>query len=265
VKPVSFSDILYDKRDGVATITINRPAVLNAMRVQTIDEMILALDDLGSDRTVGAAILTGTGTKAFSTGGDHKERIVTGHERSASGREARTLTLYSMIRDTPKPIIAAVNGYAIGGGNVLHVLCDLTIASENAVFGQVGPRVGSFDAGFGTAYLARVVGEKRARELWYLCHRYSADDALRMGLVNKVVPATMLMEEAKVWAREIVEKSPTAIAFLKHSFNVDTASFAGVALMGFAALDLYQESEEGREGTLAFNEKRPVDFSRFRR
>jgi naphthoate synthase len=216
---------------------------------------------------VGAVILTGSGDRAFSAGGDQKERNSTGagHERDESGKEMRSLDLYTAMREIPKPVIAAVNGYAIGGGHVLHVLCDLTIASESAIFGQVGPRVGSFDAGFGTVYLARIVGEKKAREIWYLCHRYSAQEALEMGLVNKVVAPEALMDEARAWGREIAEKSPTALRFLKQSFNADTASVSGISAMAFSALELYQDTDEALEGMNAFQEKRAVDFAAHRR
>jgi len=263
---MDYEDILYDVSDGIATVTINRPDRLNAFRVQTVDELIHVFRQAELDRRVGAIVLTGAGDRAFSAGGDQKERKDTGggHERDASGKEMRSLELYTVMRDVPKPIIAAVNGYAIGGGHVLHVLCDLTIASETAVFGQVGPRVGSFDAGFGSAYLARVVGEKRAREIWYLCRRYDAEQALQMGLVNAVVAPDQLLTEARRWAAEIVEKSPTAIRFLKQSFNADTASVAGVSALTFSALELYQDTPEAHEGMNAFQEKRPVDFGAFR-
>ncbi|WP_193044697.1 enoyl-CoA hydratase-related protein [Mycolicibacterium baixiangningiae] len=262
----NFDDVLYDVSDGIATITINRPEVLNAFRVKTVNELISAFRLADSDPRVGAIILTGAGDRAFSAGGDQKERQHTGQERDVeTGELARDQDLHAAIRGAGKPVIAAVNGYAIGGGHVLHVLCDLSIASENAIFGQVGPKVGSFDAGLGTIYLARVVGEKRAREMWYLCRRYSAQEALDMNLVNKVVPLESLMDEARAWAAEIVEKSPTAIRFLKHSFNSDTASATGTSAMAFAALELYQMTDEATEGNRAFNEKRPVDYAPYRR
>jgi naphthoate synthase len=263
---MEFEDIIYSVDQGVATITINRPDRLNAFRVQTVDELIAAFRKAELDRRVSAIILTGAGDRAFSAGGDQKERKQTGggHERDETGKEMRSLDLYTAMRDVPKPIIAAVNGYAIGGGHVLHVLCDLSIASETAIFGQVGPRVGSFDAGFGTVYLARVVGEKRAREIWYLCRRYTAHEALQMGLVNAVVSPERLMDEAREWAREIVEKSPTAIRFLKQSFNADTAAVAGVSALAFTALELYQDTPEAHEGMNAFQEKRAVNFAQFR-
>jgi dihydroxynaphthoic acid synthetase len=263
---MDYTDILYEVEDGIATITINRPDRLNAFRVHTVDELIDAFRSAEIDRRVGAVIFTGSGDRAFSAGGDQKERKDTGdgHERDASGKEMRSLELYTAMRDCPKPIIAAVNGYAIGGGHVLHVLCDLTIASETAVFGQVGPQVGSFDAGFGTVFLARVVGEKRAREIWYLNRRYDAQQALAMGLVNAVVPPVELMDVARRWAAEIVAKSPTAIRFLKQSFNADTAGVAGVSAIAFSALELFQDTPEAHEGMNAFQDKRPVDFAPFR-
>jgi naphthoate synthase len=263
---MNFDDITYEVSDGIATVTINRPDVLNAFRVKTVDELIQAFRRAELDSAVGAVIFTGAGDRAFSAGGDQNERKSTGggHERDETGKEMRSVDLYMAMRDLPKPIIAAVNGYAIGGGHVLHVLCDLTIASETAVFGQVGPRVGSFDAGFGTVCLARAIGEKRAREMWYLCRRYTAEQALEMGLVNTVVPADQLQAEARAWAGEIVDKSPTAIRFLKQSFNADTASVSGISALTFSALELYQDTEEAHEGMNAFQEKREVDFGRYR-
>ncbi|MEA2623416.1 MAG: hypothetical protein QOH61_2326 [Chloroflexota bacterium] len=264
-EPQGYEDILYEKDAGIATITINRPDRMNSFRAKTTHELVRALHAAWHDPQVGAVILTGAGDRAFCAGGDMKERRATGHERDAeTGQDADTIGLYDAIRNIPKPVIAAVNGFAIGGGHVIHVLCDLSIASETARFGQVGPRVGSFDAGYGTVYLARVVGEKKAREMWYLCHQYSAQEALDMGLVNKVVPQAELMDEARQWAREIVEKSPTAIKFLKYSFNADTASAGGLSTMAMSALELYLDTDEAREGMLAFNEKRPVDFTPYR-
>ena len=261
-----FEDILYAVENQVAIITINRPEVLNAFRVKTVNELIHAFRLADADPNVAAIIFTGAGDRAFSAGGDQKEREHTGHERDVlTGEAARDMELHAAIRNTGKPVIAAVNGYAIGGGHVLHVLCDISLASENAIFGQVGPKVGSFDAGYGTIVLARVIGEKRAREMWYFCRRYNAQEAYDMGLVNKVVPADQLMTEAKSWAAELVDKSPTALKFLKFSFNTDTAQAGGISSMAFAALDLYQDSDEAREGNAAFNEKRPVDYSPYRR
>lgn len=261
-----FEDVLYEVADGIATITINRPEVLNAFRVKTVNELISAFKRADLDPQVGAIIFTGSGDRAFSAGGDQKEREHSGHERDVeTGELARDQDLHAVMRGTGKPIIAAVNGFAIGGGNVLHVLCDVSIAADNAVFGQVGPKVGSFDAGYGTIYLARVVGEKKAREMWYFTRKYNAAEALEMGLVNKVVPAKELMTVAREWASELLEKSPTALKFVKYSFNSDTASAAGMSAVAFAALELYQDTEEATEGNRAFNEKRQVDYAPYRR
>ena len=264
---MKFEDILYEAAEGIATITINRPRVLNAFRAETVDEMVDAFKDAWADRTVGVVILTGAGERAFCVGGDQSVRTQGGY----GGKQARSdigldvEDLHAIIREIPKPVIAAVNGYAIGGGQVLHVLCDLSIAADTARLGQVGPKVGSVDPGFGTAYLARVVGEKRAREIWYLCRQYSAQDALAMGLVNHVVPAERLIDEARAWAREILAMSPTAIKLAKASFNADTDHIKGIGALGMSALALYYQSEEAAEGHRAFTERRPPDFARFRR
>ncbi len=266
---MAYRDILYDKRDGVATITINRPQVLNAFRAETVEEMLLAMRDAEDDRDIGVVVLAGAGDRAFCAGGDNSARA-TGGEASA-GYGGRGLVglpieeLHSAIRDSRKPVIAKVQGYAIGGGNVLATLCDLTIASEKAVFGQVGPRVGSVDPGWGTAYLARLVGEKRAREIWFLCRRYTAAEAYEMGLVNKVVPADRLDAEVEAWCREILALSPTAIAIAKRSFNADSENIKGIGALGFEALALYYDTDEAKEGTQAFLEKRPADFRRRRK
>jgi 2-ketocyclohexanecarboxyl-CoA hydrolase len=264
---MQFEDLLYEAADGIATITINRPKVLNAFRAETVDELVEAFKAAWADRTVGVVILTGAGDRAFCVGGDQSIRTQAGYE----GKRARSdigldiEDVHAIIREIPKPVIAAVNGYAIGGGHVLHVLCDLSIAADTARFGQVGPRVGSVDPGFGTAYLARVVGEKRAREIWLLCRQYSAEQALAMGLVNHVVPAAHLMEEARAWAREILALSPTAIKLAKASFNADTDHIKGFSALGMSALALYYSSDEAMEGRNAFSERRPPDFARFRR
>jgi len=260
---MDYSDILYDVTDGVATITINRPDKLNAFRGQTCEELIDALQRAGWDRAVGVIVLTGAGGKAFCTGGDQSA-----HEGGYDGRGTIGLPmeeLHTALRDAPKPVIAKVRGYAIGGGNVLATLCDLTIAGESAQFGQVGPKVGSVDPGFGTAYLAAVVGEKRARELWYLCRRYSAQEAWQMGLVNKVVPDEELDTEVAAWCAELVQRSPTAIALAKRSFNAATEHIRGISSLGMQALALYYETDESREGGEAFRERRPPDFRKFRR
>jgi naphthoate synthase len=259
-----FTDIRYQVNDGVATITINRPERYNALRGRTVDELLASFKYAWVDRSVGAVILSGAGDKAFCTGGDQKERAEKGNYGETETGMFEIESLHKMIRAIPKPVIAAVNGFAIGGGHVLHVLCDLSIASESARFGQVGPRVGSFDAGFGSAYLARVVGEKRAREIWFLCEQYDATTAERWGLVNRVVPAEKLMATAMEWAKKVVALSPTAIKALKHSFNADSDHIMGIQSLAFDVLDLYTETDESKEGGKAFTEKRPPDFSPYR-
>jgi len=258
---MTYEDVLFDLTDGVARITINRPAVMNAFRGKTCDELIDAFNRAGWDKSVGVIVLAGAGERAFCTGGDQSA-----HEGQYDGRGMIGLPveeLHAVIRDVPKPVIARVQGYAIGGGNVLATLCDFTIASDKAVFGQVGPKVGSVDPGFGTAYLARVVGEKKAREIWYLCRRYSAAEALSFGLVNTVVPHVELDAEVARWCAEILERSPTAIAIAKRSFNADSDSIRGIAAMGMQSLSLYYQTEESREGVRAFVEKRKPDFRRY--
>ena len=259
---MDYQDILYSEADGVARITINRENVLNAFRAQTCEEMIHALQRAGWDRSVGVIVLTGAGDRAFCTGGDQSSHG-TGDGAGYGGRGAIGLPveeLQSLIRDVPKPVIARVNGYAIGGGNVLVTLCDLAIASDKASFGQVGPKVGSVDPGWGTAYLARVVGEKKAREIWYLCRRYPAAEALAMGLVNAVVPHAELDAEVARWCAEIMAKSPTALALAKRSFNMDSESIRAIGAMGFEALAMFYDTEEAKEGVRAFKEKRPPLF-----
>ncbi|NMH97861.1 enoyl-CoA hydratase-related protein [Pseudonocardia acidicola] len=258
-----YEDIDYTVEDSTAVITINRPHRYNAFRGRTVEELIAAFRRAWADRAVRAVILTGAGEKAFCTGGDVKQRAETGDYGPTESGLFEIDYLHRLIRDIPKPVIAAVNGLAIGGGHVLHVLCDVTIAADTARFGQAGPRVASFDAGFGTTYLARVVGEKRAREIWYWCRQYDAETAERWGLVNKIVPQAELLDEAKAWAREVAEKSPTALKFLKHSFNTDTEHQAGLANMASAGLELVVASAEGHEGANAFAEKRSPDFSKF--
>jgi 2-ketocyclohexanecarboxyl-CoA hydrolase len=253
-----YKDILFELHDGVARITINRPEKYNAFTAATCEELIDAFRRAGSDKSVAVIVLAGAGDRAFCTGADQSA-----HEGSYGGRGTIGLPideLQSLIRDVPKPVIARVQGFAIGGGNVLATLCDLTIASDNAVFGQVGPKVGSVDPGFGTAYLARLVGEKRAREIWYLCRRYSAKEALDMGLVNAVVAADKLDEEIDKWCAEIKERSPTAIAIAKRSFNADSEQLRAVSALGFEALALFYQTEESKEGGRAFREKRPPRF-----
>jgi len=260
---MAYEDILYEAREGVAWITINRPAVRNAFRTRTVGELIAAFRAAWGDPDVGVVVLTGAGDKAFSSGGDQRERSEGGYGGAGIGMDVHGL--HGVIRAIPKPVIAMVNGYAIGGGHVLHVLCDLSIAADSAIFGQTGPRVGSVDPGFGTAYLARVVGEKKAREIWYLCRQYSAGEALAMGLVNRVVPAAELRAETERWCRELLEKSPTALRLAKQSFNADTEHIAGITELGFSALELYYQTEEALEGRNAFLEKRPPRFRKPRR
>jgi len=245
------TDVLYEKRNGTAWITINRPERRNAFRAQTVRELIACVRDAWHDRNIGVAVLTGAGDKAFCSGGDQKEGY--------AGLDEVT-TLHTVLRNIPKPVIAMVNGYAIGGGHVLHVVCDLSIAADTAIFGQTGPRVGSVDPGFGTAYLARVVGEKKAREIWYLCRQYGAAEALTMGLVNKVVPAAQLRAEVEAWCADILAKSPMALRLAKQSFNADTDHIHGIGGLGFSAVELYYDSAEAKEGKQAFLEKRDPDF-----
>jgi 2-ketocyclohexanecarboxyl-CoA hydrolase len=256
---MDYEDITYEVRpEGVARITINRPDKYNAFRAQTVEELIHAFQKAGWDRAIGVIVLAGAGEKAFCTGGDQSA-----HEGQYDGRGTIGLPideLQSLIRDVPKPVIAKVQGFAIGGGNVLATICDLTIASEKAQFGQVGPKVGSVDPGFGTAYLARIVGEKKAREIWYLCRRYSAAEAQAMGLVNAVVPHEALDDEVDRWCAELMQMSPGAIALAKRSFNADTESIRGISSMGMHALSLYYDTEESKEGGKAFREKRKPDF-----
>ncbi|MFA8438545.1 1,4-dihydroxy-2-naphthoyl-CoA synthase [Pueribacillus sp. YX66] len=265
---MAYTDILYEKVNGMAIITINRPQVYNAFRPKTVRELIDAFRDAWDDNKIGVVVLTGTGDKAFCVGGDQKDRGDDGYSEESgltNGIGLEVETLHSAIRNIPKPVIAAVNGYAIGGGHVLHVVCDLTIASDQARFGQVGPKVGSYDAGFGSAYLARVIGEKKAREIWFLCEQYGAEEAKEMGLVNKVVPHEKLIEETKIWCEKILDKSPTALKMLKYSFNADSAHIEGITQLSMGSLVMYYSSEEALEGRNAFIEKRPVNFRKYRR
>jgi len=259
---VTYEDILYEERDGAAWIIINRPKVYNAFRAKTCDELTHALRRAGWNREIGVIVLGGAGDKAFCTGGDQSD-----HDGAYQGTGTIGLPIedvHSAIRDVPVPVIARVQGYSIGGGNVLATLCDFTIASESAKFGQVGPKVGSVDPGWGTAYLARVVGEKKAREMWYLCRQYTAQQALEMGLVNAVVPDEELDAEIERWCAEIMERSPTAIAIAKRSFNADSESIRAVGALGFEALALFYETEESKEGGNAFREKRKPEFRKKR-
>ncbi|WP_298352973.1 1,4-dihydroxy-2-naphthoyl-CoA synthase [Rhodoblastus sp.] len=262
----AFEDILYDKAEGVGRITINRPHRRNAFRPETLDEIMTALQMARADADIGVVILTGAGTEAFCSGGDQKVRGDDGGYRDAEGvNHLNALDLQRMIRTLPKPVVAMVAGWAIGGGNVLHLVCDLTIAADNARFGQTGPKVGSFDAGFGAGLMARAVGTKKAKEIWFLCRQYDADQALDMGLVNAVVPLDRLEEETIRWCREMLRLSPTALRVLKAGFNADTDGLAGVQQLAGEATALFYMTEEGQEGRDAFLEKRKPDFSRFSR
>jgi naphthoate synthase len=261
---MAYEDVLYEAGDGIAWITINRPAVRNAFRSKTVDELIAAFRTAWGDADVGVVVLTGAGDKAFSAGGDQRERGSEGYT-GGGGIGMDVHGLHGVIRAIPKPVIAMVNGFAIGGGHVLHVLCDLSIAADTAVFGQVGPRVGSVDPGYGTAYLARLVGEKKAREIWYLCRQYSAQEALAMGLVNAVVPPSELRAETERWCQELLAKSPTALKLAKQSFNADTEHLSGITELGFSALELYYGTNEALEGRNAFLEKREPNFRKPKR
>jgi dihydroxynaphthoic acid synthetase len=265
IRPEDYTDITYVvEEDSFAVITINRPDRMNSFRGRTVDELISAFKHAWADRRVAAVILTGAGDRAFCAGGDVKERAETGGYGETEWGMFEIQRLHHIMRDISKPVIAAVNGVAVGGGHVLHVICDLSIASETARFGQAGPRVGSFDAGFGSTYLARVVGEKRARQIWFLLDLYDAHTAERWNLVNDVVPPDQLMDKAREYARKIASYSPTALRFLKHSFNADTDHITGISNVAFDGLDFFVKSEEGMEGANAFAEKRPPDFSRYR-
>ena len=258
------TDVIYEVEAGLATITINRPDRMNAFRARTVDELIHCIKRAWASGEVGVVCLTGAGERAFCTGGDQKQRAETGDYGPSESGLFEVEYLHRLIREIPKPVVAAVNGYAIGGGHVLHVLCDLSIAADHAQFGQTGPRVGSFDAGFGTGYLARVIGEKRAREMWFTCRRYDAATAERWGLVNRVVPAAELRAEVRRWADEILALSPTALRFVKHSFNAETEHLAGLGAVAFSGLREFVDSDEAAEGVRAFAEKRAPDFAPFR-
>ncbi len=259
-----FTDITYEVVGQVAVLTINRPERYNAFRALTVEELIAAFRLAWVDSSVGAIVLTGAGDRAFCAGGDQKQRAETGDYGPSASGMFEIEALHRLIRDVPKPVIAAVNGFAIGGGHVLHVLCDLTVASTTARFGQTGPRVGSFDAGFGTAYLARVVGEKRARQIWFLLDQFDAETAERWGLVNVVVPPEEVLPTALAWGQRVASLAPTALKVLKHSFNADTDHLAGMAHLAYDALALYSPTDEAIEGYTAFNEKREPDFGPFR-
>lgn len=264
----NYKDIIYEKAEGIAKITINRPEVRNAFRPDTVIEMYNAFVDAREDQEIGVILLTGKGPAedgkyAFCSGGDQRIRGDQGYIGSDGVPRLNVLDLQKMIRSIPKPVIALVAGYAIGGGHVLHVVCDLTIAADNAIFGQTGPKVGSFDGGFGASYLARLVGQKRAREIWYLCRQYSAAEAYEMGLVNKVVPVEELEAEGVQWAREILEKSPLSIRLLKSAFNAELDGQQGIQELAGNATLLYYMTEEAQEGKKAYLEKRKPDFNKF--
>lgn len=266
VESFAFQDILYHHDGaGIAKITINRPEVRNAFRPETVRELMQAFQHAHLDPSIGAIILTGAGDKAFCSGGDQRVRGDSGYQDAAGTPHLNVLDLQRQIRSLPKPVVAMVAGYAIGGGHVLHLVCDLTIAADNARFGQTGPRVGSFDAGFGAGLLARTVGLKKAKEIWFLCRQYDAWEALEMGLVNAVVPLAELEAETVRWCREMLQLSPTALRVLKAAFNADTDGLAGIQELAGNATGLFYMTPEGQEGRNAFLEKRPPDFSKFPR
>ena len=260
-----YGDIRYETAEGIAKITINRPHVRNAFRPQTLFELKDAFSRAHEDQDVGVIILTGEGPLAFCSGGDQRIRGHGGYVGDDGVPRLNVLELQRQIRTLPKPVVAMVAGYAIGGGHVLHIVCDLTIAADNARFGQTGPKVGSFDGGYGATLLARIVGHKKAREIWYLCRQYDARQALDMGLVNTVVPLDQLEAETVQWCREMLQMSPTALRFLKASFNADTDGLAGIQQLAGDATLLYYLTDEAKEGRNAFVEKRKPDFSQFTR
>ena len=262
---LEFEDIEYHKAEGIARITINRPEVRNAFRPLTVKEMSRAFEDAREDGDIGVIVLCGKGDKAFCSGGDQKVRGDSGYSDDQGVNRLNVLDLQRQIRTLPKPVIAMVSGYAIGGGHVLHVVCDLTIAADNAIFGQTGPRVGSFDGGFGAGYLSRIVGQKKAREIWFLCKQYNAEEALDMGLVNTVVPLEKLEEETIAWCKKILEHSPLALRCLKSALNADCDGETGLQELAGNATLLFYMTEEGQEGKKAFLEKREPNFAKFPR
>ncbi|NLE32810.1 MAG: 1,4-dihydroxy-2-naphthoyl-CoA synthase [Bacteroidales bacterium] len=259
----TFEDILFDSFEGIARITINRPRYRNAFTPTTAQEISEALRIGREDASIGVIVLTGAGDKAFCSGGDQNVKGVGGYVGKDGIPRLNILDVQKQIRSMPKPVIAMVNGYAIGGGHVLHVVCDLSIASENAIFGQTGPKVGSFDAGFGASYLARIVGQKKAREIWFLCRQYSAQEALEMGLVNKVVPLEQLEDEVVDWAQTMMQHSPMALRMLKLGLNAELDGQAGLQELAGNATLLYYLTEEAQEGKHAFLEKRKPNFKKF--
>jgi len=260
-----YEDIRYQKAEGIAKITINRPQVRNAFRPLTVKELMRAFADARDDAEVGVVILTGAGDQAFCSGGDQRVRGHGGYVGADGIPRLNVLDLQRQIRTLPKPVVAMVAGYAIGGGHVLHMMCDLTIAADNARFGQTGPKVGSFDGGYGAAYMARIVGQKKAREIWFLCRQYEAAQALAMGLVNTVVPLAQLERETVKWCREMLQNSPIALRCLKAALNADCDGQAGLQELAGNATLLFYMTEEGKEGSQAFLEKRKPDFKRFKR
>ncbi len=262
-----YSDIRFERSagEGIAKVTINRPEVRNSFRPQTVTEMIEAFDIARDDSDIGVVVLTGEGEYAFCAGGDQKVRGKGGYVDDSGVPRLNVLDLQMRIRRMPKPVVAMVAGYAVGGGHVLHVVCDLTIAADNAIFGQTGPRVGSFDGGFGSSYLASIIGQKKAREIWFLCRQYDAAQALEMGLVNTVVPYSELESTTVEWCREMLQLSPMALRFIKMGMNAELDGQAGLQQLAGDATLLYYMTEEGTEGKNAFLEKRPPDFSKFRR
>jgi naphthoate synthase len=268
IKVRNYQDIIYEKMDGIAKITINRPEVRNAFRPETVKEMIEAFSNAREDQSIGVVLLTGYGPSkdgkyAFCSGGDQRIRGDKGYVGQDGVPRLNVLDLQKLIRSIPKPVIALVAGYAIGGGHVLHVICDMTIAADNAIFGQTGPKVGSFDGGFGASYLARMVGQKRAREIWYLCKQYNAQEAFEMGMVNKVVPVAELVKEGVEWAKQILQHSPMSIRLLKSAFNAELDGQAGIQELAGNATLLYYMSEEAQEGKKAYLEKRKPNFNKF--
>jgi naphthoate synthase len=259
----NYKDIKYHKFEGISKITINRPEVRNAFRPLTIKEISDALSTAASDDEVGVIVLTGEGDKAFCSGGDQKIRGNAGYKNEEGKESLGVLELQRQIRTCPKPVIAMVAGFAIGGGNILQIVCDLTIAAENAIFGQTGPKVGSFDGGYGSSYLSRIVGQKKAREIWFLCRQYNAKEALEMGMVNTVVPIEKLEEETVSWCREILNNSPTAIKCLKAALNADCDGQTGLQQLAGLTTMLFYQTAEAQEGRNAFVEKRKPEFKKF--
>lgn len=263
IEAKKYQDIIYEKFSGIAKITINRPEVRNAFRPLTVEEMKDAFEDARNDESIGVCILTGAGEKAFCSGGDQRVRKDSGYADEMGVNRLNVLDLQRQIRTLPKPVIAMVAGYAVGGGHVLHMMCDITIAADNAIFQQTGPKVGSFDGGYGASYMARIIGQKKAREFWFLCRQYNAQQALEMGLVNTVVPYERLESETVMWAKEMLQNSPIAIRCLKAALNADCDGQAGLQELAGNATMLFYMTQEGQEGRNAYLEKRKPNFSQF--